>query len=220
MARGGGGLRPVERLRSLALSLERLAARGVAGGALRGAADELRAEIPDDVGARGRKLMDDGLTVLERLVAAAAEASASPPGSWTRGTAQELVRGAVEEMRALVPDMEPTTKELLGRIRLWLEDSASEAVARAQQIRAPGDRARIAAAGAIAGALEQLQVSLPLLVEPAGELAAQIGRGLVRGTVEEIGRGVRRLERTPLFRWAVMGGVFALVLLAGRRRPR
>lgn len=212
------GAHPVEWLRDLALSLERLAAQGVASGAVRGAADELRAGFPDDLDAQVRALLQDGLTVLGRLAGEAARSRTSPLGTWSRATAEGAVRGAVEEFRRLVPDMQPTTKELLGRVKLWLDRSASEAAARAQEIRAPGDRARIATAGAIAGATERLGVALPLLAEPAAEFASRLGRGFVRGAAEEVGRQIQLAARTPLVRAVAAGGAVVAVLLAVRRR--
>jgi hypothetical protein len=212
---GEGGSNPVEWLRGLALSLERLAVQGVASGAVRGAADELRAGVPADLDAQVRAVLLDGLTVLERLVSEAARSKSSPFETWSRTTAEAATRGVVEEFRRLVPELQPTTQELLARLRLWLDRSAAEAAARAQAIRAPGDRMRIAAAGAISGATEQLFVALPQLAEPAADFAAQVGRGFVRGTTEEVGRQVRLAARTPLVRAVVAGAAIFAVLLAG-----
>jgi hypothetical protein len=212
-----GGAHPLEWLRGFALSVERLAAQGVASGALRGAADELRAGLPDDVSARVRTLLESGLTTLEHAVAAAAETS-STPGSWSQATAEAVVRGTVEEFRRLIPELRPTTREVLERVKTWLERSASEAAARAQEIRAPGDRARIAAAGAISGALEKLSEELPRLAQPAADLAEQVGRALVRGSADELSQRMQRVGRSPLFRMAIAGGAVLVVLFAARRR--
>lgn len=212
------GAHPVEWLRGFTLSLERLAAQGMASGAVRGAADELRAGLPDDLGAHVRTLLQDGLRVLERAVGEAAASETSPLGTWSRATAEGAARGAVEEVRRLVPNMQETTQELLGRLKLWLDRSASEAAERAQVIHAPGDRMRIAAAGAVAGAAEQLTVSLPLLAAPVAELASRAGRGFVRGTAEEMGRQIQHAGRSRLVRAVVAGGAALALLLVVRRR--
>lgn len=187
MADRGG--HPVEWLRGIALSLERLAAQGVASGAVRGAADELR----------------DGLPEL-------------PLETWSRSAAEGAVRGAVEEIRRLVPEMQPATQGLLERLKLWLDGSASEAAAHTQEMRAPGDRMRIAAAGAVSGAVEQLSVALPQLGFPAAEFASRVGRGFVRGSAEEVARQLRSAGRSPLLRAVGAGVAIVAVLLAVRRR--
>jgi hypothetical protein len=213
------GAHPFEWLRGLALSLERLAAQGVASGAVRGAADELKAGVPDDLDAQVRTLLQQGLTVLERLVDEAARSRGSPLGTWSRTTAEGAVRGAVEELRRLVPEMQPTTQELLVRVKQFLERSAAESEERAQVIHAPGDRVRIAAAGAVAGATEQLGVALPQLGAPAAEFAARVGRGFVRGGTEEVGRQIRLAGRSPLVRAVLAGSaIVAAAVLAVRRR--
>ena len=213
------GAHPVKWLRGLALSLERLAAQGVMGGAVRGAADELRSGMPDNLDGQVRALLQEGLTVLEQLMAEAARSRDSPLGTWSRTTAEGAVRGAVEEFRRLVPEMQPTTQELLGRVKQFLDRSAAEAEERAQVIHAPGDRVRIAAAGAVVGATEQLGVVLPQLAAPAAEFAARVGRGFVQGSTEEVGRQVRLAGRSPLARAVLVGGaIVAAVLLAVRRR--
>jgi hypothetical protein len=214
------GSNPVEWLRGVALSLERLAAQGVASGAVRGAADELRAGIPDDLDAQVRAVLQGGLAILGRLADEAARSGTSPLEAWSRAAAGGALRGAVEEARRLVPEMQPTTHELLARVRLWLERSASEAEARAQEIRAPGDRARIAAAGAIAGATERLAVALPALADPAADFASQVGRGFVRGAAEEVSRQVRLVARSPLARAVAAAGAVVAVLFAARGRRR
>jgi hypothetical protein len=216
MANRGG--HPVEWLRGLALSLERLAAQGVASGAVRGAADELRAGVPDDLDAQVRAVLQDGLTVLQRLVAEAARARSSPLETWSRTTAEGAVHGAVEEFRRLVPELQPTTQELLLRVRAWLDRAAAEHEERARVIRAPGDRMRIAAAGAVAGATEQLGVALPQLGAPAAEFAARVGRGFVRGAADELGRQLQVAGRSPLVRAVLAGGAIMAALLAVRRR--
>jgi hypothetical protein len=114
--------------------------------------------------------------------------------------------------------MQPTTQELLRRLQLWLDRSEAEATARAHAIQTPGDRARIAAAGAVAGASAQLTASLPTLGEPAAELAGQIGRSVVRGAAEEVGRQVRLASRSSAVRACAAGVAVLLVLRVGMRR--
>jgi hypothetical protein len=211
---------PVEWLQELALSIERLAARGVASGAVRGATDELRAGLPDDLDAQARALLRDGLVVLERFAREAAGSWGEPIEAWSRAAAAGAVRGAVEEARLLRPEMQQTTEELLKALKLWLHRAAAEAEERAHVIRAPSDRLRIATTGVIAGAMEQLTTALPSLTAPTAELASSVGRGFVRGTAEELGRQLEAARRNPLVRALLAGGVglIAVVLLAGRRR--
>lgn len=212
------GAHPIDWLRGVALSLERLAAEGVASGAVRGAADELRPGLPADLEDRLRALAGNLLTAFERLAREAAASPAPPLEAWSRTIAEGAARGTVTEFRRLVPDLQPMTQELLQRVKLWLDRSASEAAARAAEIRAPGDRARIAAAGAIAGAAEQLGLAMPVLAAPAAELASEVGRGFVRGTAEELGRQVRRLGRSRAAPAAILGGCAVLAFLLGGRR--
>jgi hypothetical protein len=194
------GTHPVDWLRGIALSLERLAAQGVAGGVVRGASEQLRAEIPEGLDAQIRKLV----------------------GSAAEG----VMRGAVEEARRLVPELRPTTQDLLIRVKCWLDRSEAEAAARAKAIHAPGEIARVTAAGAVAGAADQLGVALPALTRPAADLAEHVGRAAVRGVAEELGRQARAAARNPAFRLVAggaavagtMAGILAVLLLATRRR--
>jgi hypothetical protein len=211
------GAHPVEWLRDLAVSLERLAVEGVASGAVRGATDELRAGLPDDADEHLRTLLRDGLAVLERFLAEAAGSGTSPLAAWSRATAEGAVRGAVEELRRLAPELRPTTQEVLVRLKLWLDRSAAEAAARSQVIHSPGDRMRIAAAGATAGAAEELSAVLPQLATPAAEFASSVGRGFVRGAAGELGHQVRLAARSPLLLAMAAGGAVLALLLAWRR---
>ena len=215
---GDRGVRPVEWLQGLALSVERLAARGVASGALRGAADELKAGLPDDLDAQVRTLLRDGLLVLERLVSEAAASQTSPVGAWSQAAAESAVRGAVEEFRRLVPEMRPTTQELFQRLKSWLDRSAAESAERAQVIRAPGEQMRIAAEGVVAGAAKELSTALPLLAEPAADFASRVGRGFVRGAAEEVTHQIKLAGRSSVIRALIVGGAIVALFLAGRRR--
>jgi hypothetical protein len=206
------GARPVERLRSLALSLERLAAQGLASGALRGAADELRTGVPAELNGRFVRLLEETLTLLESLVHSAGEGESLP-----QRAAEEVIRGTIQEFRRMVPELRPMTQELLVQLRAWLERAAVESSARAELIRAPGDRARVAAVGAVAGALEQLLAVLPALGPPAATVAEEVGRGLVRGSTQELGRSLRAMARSPVFRVVACGAIAVLVLLRVRR---
>jgi hypothetical protein len=210
--------RSVEWLRGLLLSLERLATEGVAGGAVRGAAAELRAGLPRGTDAQARALLKDAIKLLERLVHDAAASRTSPLEAWSRTVARGPLRGAVEEARRLIPDMQPTTRDLLIRLRLLLERTAAERAERTEGIRALGDRSRLIAAGALDGAMEQLAVHLPQLAVSSGEVASRVGNGIVRGAAEELGRQLRVAGRSPLVRTIAVGGAIVAVLLAVRRR--
>jgi len=209
---------PVAWLRALALSLERLAAQGVASGAVRGATEELRAGVPEEVDAQVRTLLPLVFRVLEHLVEEAAHPGTSPLGAWSRSAAAGAMQGAVEELRRLVPEMRPMNQELYRRARQWLERSEEEAAARASAIREPGDRMRIAMAGAVAGATEQLKSTLPALAEPAADLASAIGRGAIRGVAEEVRLQARRAARSPVLRAMLAGGAALAIVAASRRR--
>jgi hypothetical protein len=216
------GTHPVDWLRGLALSLERLAAQGVASGAVRGATEELRAGFPGELDAQARALVSDAIVVLGRLADEAARSNSSPLAAWSRAVGEGAVRGTVEELRRLVPEMRPMNQELFARVKLWLDRSESEAAARAHAIRSPGDVARVAAAGAVAGVTDQLSAALPALADPAAEFASRVGRGVVRGAAEELGRQARAAARAPAVRvvaaWVAAWGTALVVLRAVRRR--
>jgi hypothetical protein len=212
----------VDWLRGVALSLERLAAQGVASGAVRGATEELRAGVPEELDEQVRGMIADALVVIGRMADEAARSKSSPLAAWSRSVGEGAVRGALEELRRLVPEMRPMNQELFTRVRQWLDRSESEAAARAHAIRSPGELARVAAAGAIAGVTDQLGVALPALAEPAAEFASRVGRGAVRGAAEELGRQARVAARAPVVRavlaWSAVCGAAIVVLRAVRRR--
>jgi hypothetical protein len=189
------GTHPVDWLRGLALSLERLAAQGVASGAVRGATEEIRAGVSGDLDVQLRALVQDVLTVVGRLVGEAARSKASPLAAWSRSTGEGAVQGAIEEFRRLVPYAQPMNEELFARVKAWLDRSETEAAARTQAIHSPGELARTAAQGAVAGVTDQLSAALPVLATPAAEFASRVGRGAVRGVAEELGQQVRELGR-------------------------
>ena len=207
-----------EWLRSFALALERLAAEGIAGGAVRGAADELRAGLRDGLDDHGRALLAEGLSVVERFVRETSTSPTPAVETWTEAAARGATRGLIEEFRRLIPEMRPMTQELFTQVRHWLDGTAAEAAAHASEVYTLSDRARVAAAGAIAGAAEQLHAVLPALAGPAGEFAAKVGGGFVRGAADETRRRVKLAGRDPRLRLAALGGAFVAVLLVLRRR--
>jgi len=222
------GTHPVDWLRGLALSLERLAAQGVASGAVRGATEEIRAGVPGDLDVQLRALVQDALKVVERLAEEAARSKASPLAAWSRSVGEGTVQGAIEEFRRLVPYAQPMNAELFAHVKAWLDRSQTESAARTQAIHSPGDIARTAAQGAVAGVTDQLSTALPALATPAAEFASRVGRGVVRGAAEELGHQARELgrrtrvaARSPVGRAVLASGAalaaLAAVLVVARR---
>jgi hypothetical protein len=173
-------LSPVELLRQLTLSIERLAAQGIASGAVRGATEELRAGLPELDG-QVQAVFQDVLALLERMAHEAAERPSRPSEEWSSLIAQGAVRGAVEQLRRSLPGLNVFSSEVMARLNVLLEQSARVAANREAEIRTPGTRARLAAAGAVQGALGQLHDSMPQLAPVAAEFSSQVGRGLVEG---------------------------------------
>lgn len=173
-------LSPVELLRQLTLSIERLAAQGIASGVVRGATEELRAGMPELDG-QLQAVIQDVVTLLGRMVHEAAERPARSPEEWSRLIGEGVVRGAVEELRRLMPGADTFSGEVVARLNVLLERTTRLAANREQEILTPGTRARLAAAGAVQGALGQLHESMPQLAPVAAEFSSQVGRGLVEG---------------------------------------
>ncbi|MFY0571657.1 hypothetical protein ACN28E_48615 [Archangium lansingense] len=173
-------LSPVELLRQLTLSVERLAAQGLASGAVRGASEELRARLPQLDG-QLQEVFEDVLTLLGRMAHEAAERPARPPEEWSRLAAEGAVRGAVEQLRRSMPGLDAFSREVLERLNQLLERSTRVAANREWELRTPGERAQLAAAGAVRGALEQLNESMTQLAPVAAEFSSQVGRGFVEG---------------------------------------
>ncbi len=173
-------LSPVELLRQLTLSVERLAAQGLASGAVLGATEELRAGFPRLDG-QLQALFEDVVTLLGRMAHEAAGRPARPPEEWSRRAAEGAVRGTIEELRRSMPGMDAFSREVVERLNLLLERSTRVAAKRERELRTPGMRARQAAAGAVRGALEQLNASMPQLAPVAAEFSSQVGRGFVEG---------------------------------------
>ncbi|ATB35091.1 hypothetical protein CYFUS_000503 [Cystobacter fuscus] len=217
-------LSPVELLRQLTLSVERLAAQGLASGAVRGATEELRAGHPELDG-QLQAVFQDVLTLLERMVHEAAGRPVRPPEEWSRRVAEGAVRGAVEELRRSMPGVDAFSHEVLERLNRLLERSTRVAANRERELRMPGTRARIAAAGAVRGALGELHDAMPRLAPMAAGLSSQVGRGFVEGLgakareerdvfaaiLERAGRGfihalVEQLDTELRARWGVGEG--------------
>jgi hypothetical protein len=173
-------LSPVELLRQLTLSVERLAAQGLASGAVRGATEELRAGLPALDG-QLQAVFEDVLSLLERMAHEAAVRPARPPEEWSRLVAEGAVRGALEELRRSMPGVEVFTREAVEHLNQLLEDSTRIASGREKELRQPGARARLVAAGAVKGALRQLHDALPQLAPVVAALSSQVGRGFIEG---------------------------------------
>ncbi|MGA9525814.1 MAG: hypothetical protein WBV82_30425 [Myxococcaceae bacterium] len=179
--------RRTDRLRHLALSLERLLAEGIASGAVRGTADELHLEGLDD---ELRSMADDLLVLLRRLAEGAVAHPAFPPESWTERAAIGAVRGGVEELKRSLPLVNEAVGDILVRLGRWLDEASEEAKLRKEQDLAPGYRMRAASSGAVEGAIGQLEASLPILARFASTFASSAGRGFVEGATAAIGENL------------------------------
>jgi len=175
--RHDGRLSPVELMRRLTLSLERIAAHGLTSGAIQGASEGLQAELPGLDG-QLRELIQDVVALLAREVE---EASERPPGTWSRSLAENAVKGVVAELRRSMPGADALSHELLERVNAWLDRSSRVAEQRQRELRQPGARARTLATGAVRGAVLELEHEMPVLAPIASEVASQAGRGLVEG---------------------------------------
>jgi len=195
---------------------------------VRGATEEIRAGVPGDLDVQLRALVQDALKVVERLAEEAARSKASPLAAWSRSVGEGTVQGAIEEFRRLVPYAQPMNAELFAHVKAWLDRSQTESAARTQAIHSPGDIARTAAQGAVAGVTDQLSTALPALATPAAEFASRVGRGVVRGAAEELGHQARELgrrtrvaARSPVGRAVLASGAalaaLAAVLVVARR---
>ncbi|MBJ6766134.1 hypothetical protein JGU66_35725 [Myxococcaceae bacterium JPH2] len=215
-------LAPLELLRQLALSLEGFAVQGVASGAVRGAAEGLQAELPNLDGAL-RQLVEDALTVIGRLAHECAERPAQPPGTWPRIAAEGAMRGLTSEFKRANPELQTAAHEVLKRLNVWLERSAAAEAGRLEADRTPGSRARVAAAGAIEGAVSQLGKSRDALAPLAEEVAARAARGFVHAFAEALDEEweARRGTKEPVLRRAgreVATGLMA-ALAPSLKRP-
>ncbi len=180
-------LGPVEVLRNLALSLERLAVHEAASGAVRGAADGLRKEVPE-LDAQLRTLLQDALTVLGRLAHEAAEREPVEPGAAAQSLAASAMQGIVDVLEREWQDGGFPLHAFIERLNRLLDGVAEFAHFRADEIRTPRERAEAFTEGMVRTVTQQLHASVPVLAEdlrtlvPVGaELASQVGRGLVEG---------------------------------------
>ncbi|MFP2903919.1 hypothetical protein ACLESD_02360, partial [Pyxidicoccus sp. 3LFB2] len=178
---------PIEALRNLALALNRLAAREVVSGAVSGAADGLRHEMPELDG-QLRTIVEDGLTVLARLVHEAAEREHPVPGGAAHTLAAAAMKGALEVLEREWQDGGMPLHGFMTRLNHLFDEAVEFAHSRTDEIRAPGDRAGAMARGVVRGAAEELHEAVPKLAEDArcfaplgAEVAAKVGRGLVEG---------------------------------------
>ncbi|MBZ4370113.1 hypothetical protein [Corallococcus sp. AS-1-6] len=178
---------PVEALRNLTLSLQRMVAAEIATGVVRGTADGLREEVPDG-DHQLHTLLQDSLTVLGRM---AHEAAGREPGASADAT--EVLAGAAMEgaLKALEKEWNDGGLPLHGfmvRLNQLFDEVVAFAHSRTDEIRTPGERAQAMARGVVKAATEQLHDSLPAILEdargvvPLGEeVASKVGRGLVSG---------------------------------------
>jgi hypothetical protein len=178
---------PVEVLRNLALSLERMAAREAASGLVRGAADGVREELPELDG-QLRALLQDAITVLGRMAHEAAEHERVEPGAAAHALAASAMQGVVEVLEREWQDGGMPFHALAERVNRLLDEVIAFAHSRTDEIRAPGERAQAMAEGMVRAAVRELREAVPALAQdmralgPGGaEIAARAGRGMVEG---------------------------------------
>lgn len=203
---------PVEALRGLALSLERLAASEAASGAVRGAADGLRKELPELDG-QVRALVHDVLTVLARLAHDAAEREGSALGATTHTLAAAATQGILDAMAQEQREGGLPIRAFLERLNRVSDQLMEYARSRTEEIHTPGQRARVIVRSLVTEASEQIHEAMPGIADDAraliplgAEVASQVGRGLVEGLesklhedsdalaglLERVGRGLVR----------------------------
>ncbi|MBM7115479.1 hypothetical protein [Archangium primigenium] len=180
-------LGPVELLRHLALSLERVVVQEAASGLVRGAADGLREEAPE-IDGQLRAIVQDALTVLGRLVHEAAEREEVDPSEATRTLAASAMQGMLEVLEAEWQDGGMPLHGFVQRLNLLLDGVIDFAHSRSEEIRTPRERAHAITEAIVDAAVERLHTSVPRFAEdlrvmaPLGsEVAAMTGRGLVTG---------------------------------------
>jgi hypothetical protein len=174
---------PIEGLRNLALTLERLAVHEAASGAVRGAADGLREEIPELDG-QVRAIVADALTVLGRLAHEAAERERVDPGAAAHTLAGAAMQGALEVLEREWQDGGMPLHAFVERINRLLDEVVEFAHSRTDEIRSPGERAQAMARGMVRAAIEELQEAVPTLVKNTDAIEGlfeRAGRGLARG---------------------------------------
>jgi hypothetical protein len=179
---------PVEVLRNLAVSLERMAAREAASSVMRGAAEGIREELPDEMEGQLRALLQDALTVLGRMAHEAATRERAEPGATAQTLAAAATQGMLEVLEREWQNGGMPLHALVERINRLFDEAVAFARSRTDEIRSPGERAQAMAEGMVRAGVRELHESLPGLVKdmetlaPLGaELASQVGRGLVDG---------------------------------------
>lgn len=178
---------PMEALRDLALSLERLAAREAATGLVRGTAEGLREELPE-LDAQLRALLRDVLTVLGRLAREAAGREQVSPEAAAHTLAAAAMQGAIEVLEREWQNGGLPLHAFMKRLNRLLDEVVDFAHTRTDELRAPGDKARTVAESVVQAAAGQIHQAIPALREdlrslaPLGaEVASHVGRGLVEG---------------------------------------
>jgi hypothetical protein len=191
---------PVEVLRNLALSLERLAVHEAASGAVRGAADGLRKEMPE-LDAQLRSLLQDALTVLGRLAHEAAEQERVEPGAAAHALSAAAMQGVLEVLEREWQNGGMPLHSFIERLNRLLDAVAEFAHFRADEIRTPRERALAIAEGLMESVARQLHAAVPMVAEdlrtlaPVGaELAAHVGQGLVAGLESKLREDSGALE--------------------------
>lgn len=179
---------PFEVLRTLALSLESMVAREAASGVMRGAAEGLREELPDEIEGQLRALLQDALTVLGRMAHEAAEREPVETGAAAHSLAAAAMQGVVEVLEREWQDGGLPFHALVERINRLLDEVIDFARSRTDEIRTPGERAQAMAEGMVRAAVRELHEALPGLAEDltaltpvGGGMASHVGRGLVEG---------------------------------------
>ncbi|MDY7230179.1 hypothetical protein [Hyalangium rubrum] len=183
---------PMEALRNLALTLNRLAVREATSGAVRGAADGLRQELPE-FDAQLRALLEDALTVLGRLVHQAAEREGQEPGAAARTLATSAMQGALEVLEQEWQDGGMPLHSFVERLNRLLDEVVAFAHSRTEEIHSPGERAQAMARGVVTAAMEGLHGAVPTFAEDArllaplgAEVASKVGQGLVEGVASKL----------------------------------
>ncbi|NMO16143.1 hypothetical protein HPC49_10730 [Pyxidicoccus fallax] len=178
---------PIEALRNLTLKLERLAVREAMSGAVSGAAEGVRKEVPELDG-QIRALAQDALTVLARLVHDAAEREQAGAGATAHTLAAAAMQGALEVVERQWRSGGMPLLGFIARVNHLFDEVVEFARSRTDEIRSPGDRAGAMAQGVVKVTVEELQEAVPRLAEsarclaPLGqEMAAKVGRGFVEG---------------------------------------
>jgi len=178
---------PVEALRGLARTIGGAATQGAASAAVRGAADGLREQLPDDDG-QLQALMQDALQLVGRLVHQAALREQAAPGTFAHEAAAAAMRGVIEELDAAAQNRELPLHGLLNRLNVLIDHLSGFASSRQRELSAPGERARAEAAGIVDGAMDRLHEGMPTvladlktLAPAAGSIAYEVGHELLRG---------------------------------------